>query len=154
MYEYEDSCSIQLVSTSKLIIKIHNESMEFDETDKPKFDNTLGETVVEYSGLSVGDNSMRSWAKASYKPKAYSELHYHQDRIEDYYIISGHAKVIIDGEEHHLSCGDHIQILPEQEHKVVNESTQEELKLIVKCVPAWIKEDFHLAQTKTFRKSF
>lgn len=153
MYEYKDGCSVQLTSSDKLIVKIHNESIEFDKTDK-EFDNNLGETVLEYSGLSVGDNSERSWAKASYKPAAYSELHFHDERTEDYYIVSGHAKVILDGGEHHLFPGDHIQIPPRQQHQVFNESTQEELTLVVKCAPAWIRDDFHLVQNNTMRKTF
>ena len=152
MYEYQDGCSIKFVSSVKLIVEFKNELFEFDESDKPNFDNGLGESVIEYTGLCVDNNPIQSWGKATYTPEAYSKLHYHQERTEDYYIIDGQAKVMLDGEEYHLSRGDHIRILPGQLHQVFNESAQEELKLIVKCVPAWIKEDFHLAQT--FRKTF
>lgn len=148
MHAYSDGHVIRLCSDDKVIIEHNGVSLEFNKINKPSFDNGAGETVVEYTGLSVDGNQMQSWANASYNPEACSQLHYHQQRTEDYYIISGHATVMLDGEEHHLSPGKHIRILPQQQHQVINESKHEKLNLIVKCAPAWIQEDFHPVKSK------
>jgi mannose-6-phosphate isomerase-like protein (cupin superfamily) len=144
VYTYSDGQTIELYPDNKISIKRNIESLEFNEINKPQFDNGHGETVVEYTGLCADGKQKESWGKASYNPESFSQLHYHQERTEDYYIVSGNATVIIDSQEHHLTAGSHIRINPMQQHQVINASKQENLQLIVKCVPAWVREDFHL----------
>lgn len=84
------------------------------------------------------------FVKAFYAPKVKSHLHYHKERTEDYYIISGKAKVIVDTKEHYLRASSHLKVLPNQQHQVLNESDIDGLCLIVKCSPAWIPQDFNL----------
>ncbi len=153
IFTYEDGCQIKLLQDEKIIIKLHDELLEFNEVNKTVFTNDTGESVIEYSGLCVDGNQKRSWAKASYKPKAYSQLHYHQYRTEDYYIISGCAIVVIDNEKYHLTPGKQIQILPGKHHQVINE-LEEELKLIVSCTPSWILEDFHVVQANDLKYGY
>jgi mannose-6-phosphate isomerase-like protein (cupin superfamily) len=104
---------------------------------------------VEYTGMSVDQNQLRSWAKATYDPNGSSQLHYHEEQTEDYYITSGSGIAMVDGKEMPLFPGVHIRINPFQQHQVINNSDKEELILIVKCAPAWQVHDLHLVQTRT-----
>ncbi len=138
---FSDHCSIQMLSENGVSIIDNAECLEFDIKDKPVFVSETGETVIEYSGLASDKNAERTWAIASYRANGYSPLHYHRERTEIYYIISGSAKVIIDGHENFLSLGENIQIFPGQTHQVHNASSEGELKLIVKCTPSWVVVD-------------
>jgi mannose-6-phosphate isomerase-like protein (cupin superfamily) len=105
---------------------------------------------VEYTGVTTDKNQLRSWAKATYEPNGSSELHYHQEQTEDYYIISGSGTLMLDSEKLILSPGTHFRINPLQQHQVINNSDKEELILLVKCTPAWQIQDLHLVQTRSF----
>ncbi len=150
---FADGCVIQLLPDKSIVIKDQDESLAFDEKDKPEFSSDTGEIVLEYSGLASDHNEARSWARAHYQEGGYSPSHYHQERTEIYYIRKGEAKVIIDENEYQLKKGDCIQILPGQEHQVFNVSAQGELELIVKCTPAWIIGDFCVAQDSTSKQN-
>jgi mannose-6-phosphate isomerase-like protein (cupin superfamily) len=113
---------------------------------KPQFDNGLGETVVEISGLAVDERNDRSWAIANYRLGSYSRLHYHEERTEDYFITAGIAEVIVDGQKHLLHAGETIRILPRQAHQVINVGN-EPLNLVVRCVPAWVVNDQHFIES-------
>lgn len=130
--------------TSSITIRINNSVLLYDEKNKPVFDSTTGETVIEYTGLATDKNPACSWAKATYRPNGSSPAHHHKNNTEDYYIVSGQATVIIDNVSRILGPGEHIRIEPKQIHQVINESSDKELILIVKCVPAWTINDFHL----------
>lgn len=145
-YEYSDGCSVKIHPDEKVMIELDNECYSFEEENKPVFSYETGETVIEYTGIAADGKQDQSWAKANYKPKAYSVLHFHNFLTEDYYIIHGQATVIINDKKYHLTSGDHVQIKPGQKHQVNNESDTEELVLIVRCRTAWNKEDYNIIQ--------
>lgn len=127
-----------------LIVKDGDEVLTLNAEEKPHFKTDTGEDVVEYTGLATDQNADRSWARAEFAPGGYSPGHLHKERTEDYYVIEGQAKVIIDGVVHELSVADHIKIKPNQVHQVVNASEKDKLVIIVKCAAAWVPDDYHV----------
>lgn len=120
-----------------------SESLILDDTDKPHFVNeATGETVIEYTGLATDKRADRSWAHAIFKKDGGSPKHYHNEREEFYYIISGQAKIVIDDVVSILSKGEFVHIQPKQHHQVFSIG-DDPLEMLVKCSPAWIFEDQH-----------
>lgn len=116
--------------------------------DKKIYANSCGEYVVELSGLSSDDkNGNRSWAIAYFDPMGHSKKHYHKIGRETYYVLSGVAEVIIDGETRILKSGHQITIEPEQHHQVKCLDSVVQLMMAVKCVPSWVPEDQHFVDT-------
>lgn len=62
--------------------------------------------------------------------------HYHEVIEEIYYISAGSGILFIDGKEKRVVKGDAIVIRPGERHSIRND-TEEELRLIVTCTPAW-----------------
>ena len=146
---------MSLSNEGELCIQLPGEMLVFDDQDKPIFHNTNGESVTEYSGLASDGNEMRSWAKAIFQTNGFSELHYHHEHTENYYIIEGQAQVTLDDVVYTLSVGDSITIPPGVHHQVSNISAENEsLVLIVKCEPAWTVNDFHLVDAPSISKRF
>ena len=143
-FEYEDGVVIEKPAEKSLTFTHAGKSLAFDETGKPKFVYDTGEEVVEFSGIAVGDTHDESLAIARYRPLSASNLHEHHHHVEDYYILAGKAKVMVDGKAHMLSPGETITIQSNQVHRVINPSEDEPLMLFVKCMPAWVPEDYHL----------
>lgn len=141
-----NQCIIDFPSNEHIEIITPDEALLFNEREKRRvFDNGRGESVIEYSGLESDGNGVRSFAKATYQPEGYSQLHYHSVCTENYYILDGKARVILDGVSHELSVGDCITIPVQKSHEVHNiTSSSGLLILIVKCTPSWIAEDCHL----------
>mgnify|MGYP000465831742 CR=1 FL=1 len=142
-FQYQDGCTISLDSALSVDIKKKEEQYHFDEADKQKFDNGLGESVLEYSGLSVDYNPECSWARANYIPNGTSQLHFHREHTEEYYIIQGQLTVTVDQTEYRLLPGDYLKILANQQHFVCNQTT-DSAALIVKCTPAWTADDSNI----------
>lgn len=151
-WTFNDGCKIKsLGKDRKIRIKESGERLEYDETDKPAFKNDHGETVFEYSGNATDKNTNRSWAKAIFLPKGYSDPHHHKERTEDYYITAsetGKARIVVNGVNYDLSTGDHIRIHPHDVHTVINLSETNSLELLVKCVPSWIFQDVYFEKSK------
>ncbi len=141
-----NQCTVDLSRDGHISIITPDETLSFDELEERRvFDNNKGETVIEYSGLASDGNTDRSLAKATYQAGGFSQLHYHVERVEDYYILEGRAQVILDGIAHELSVGDCITIPAQKNHEVHNITTENGLLiLIVKCTPSWIVEDYNL----------
>lgn len=140
----DEKLSIQLCDDGKLHLQSADETLTFDEKDKPVFHNASGESVVEYTGLATDGNKARSWAKAIYQPNGCSQLHYHNERTENYYIVEGKANVTLNDTVHELSAGDTITIPAGARHQVKNISANNgSLVLIVKCEPAWTVDDLY-----------
>jgi mannose-6-phosphate isomerase-like protein (cupin superfamily) len=148
---FTDNSEIEIMSDGHVKIINNGEELEFNEVDKPVFKNETGERVIEYSGLATDHNQGRSWAIAHFEPKGSSVAHYHKIGVEDYYITSENADahITIDGNEHILTTGDHLRILPGQVHKVSNGSEDTALSLIVKCAPSWVFSDQYLPESDT-----
>ncbi len=139
-----DGCQMERISSEHYLLRNAEEVLYFDKKDKPVFQSGTGETVVELTGGAIDNNVKRSWAIASFIPGGYAPLHYHNVQAEDYYIVSGCAKVIIDDQKQIITSGETIIISPGQKHQVVNESEQNELILLVKCSPAWNVDYYYL----------
>lgn len=155
---YSDQCTIdlELLSKGKICIAIPGgETLLFDEQSKPIFSNDRGETVVEYTGLSSDGNTERSFAKATYQADGSSQLHYHDEHAENYYIIEGQARVTLNGIVYDLRTGENI-IIPAGEHHQVHNTTEQngQLVLIVKCTPSWTSKDFHLVDEPSYVPHF
>jgi mannose-6-phosphate isomerase-like protein (cupin superfamily) len=148
---FKDGSKITQITPTSIVIKIGNETLSYSEEGKPEFKNDKGESVIEYSGLATDGKSECSWAIAKFDPKGVSSLHFHNERTENYYVLSGKAKILLDGKEHILTAGDHLEILTRQQHQVINESDKEKLALVVKCEPAWIFQDSHVVNADNFQ---
>jgi mannose-6-phosphate isomerase-like protein (cupin superfamily) len=124
-FNYTDEYSIEFHSKDNFIIRIKDEYMESKQgSDKP-FTTETGEKVVEHSGLVADSNAERSVATAYFSSQGYSTLHFHKKSVEDYYIISGVAEVVINGESTKIESGGYIQIPPWKAHQVFNHSNTE-----------------------------
>ena len=63
-------------------------------------------------------------------------MHYHPVAEESYYILKGHAKMVLGQEEATLKPGQIVLIPPGTNHKIYN-AGKETLEFLVVCVPAW-----------------
>ena len=46
-------------------------------------------------------------------------LHFHEEKDEMFYLVSGHLKVILEDKEHELTPGDTLHISPGQQHRII-----------------------------------
>jgi mannose-6-phosphate isomerase-like protein (cupin superfamily) len=144
--DYSAQSFIRFHSNGDIEIKFPDEELRTNKMDKPLFDNTTGESVIELSGHASDHQTNRSWAFVCYQKNGYSQLHYHNKQTEIYYIIFGKARVTVNDNVYLLSPGESIVIYPQQSHQV--ESVGEEnLEMIVKCTPAWDAADQHFVGT-------
>jgi len=147
--KYKDECVIKFLSgkRNRVSISHNNKKYIFNETDKKRFDQQSGESVIEYTGIETDGNTKQSWAIARFKPGGKSLPHYHSSRTEEYYITAGQGAVILDGKVCELKKGDHLKISPNSKHQVLNKSKNETLELIVSCTPSWTPKDFHILES-------
>lgn len=108
-----------------------------DKIDKP-FESASGELVYEMIGRPehLGGTTGHSLGYVVIPPKGSSELHYHPQAEETYYILKGNATIMIDGKRHSLSPGDAVLIEPDEQHQIFP-NDKENLEFIVVCAPAW-----------------
>lgn len=71
-----------------------------------------------------------------------SDEHYHKEREESYYVISGSGKVIIDGVESSIQRGSLVYTKPNEKHSFINEGEDDFIYLII-TAPYWVPEDSH-----------
>jgi mannose-6-phosphate isomerase-like protein (cupin superfamily) len=96
-----------------------------------------GESVREYFGKTVGPGGVRhSLARITISPGGSSLKHSHPEAEESYFVLSGEARIVIDGEESPLGKGDGVLIAPNREHQIFNDGA-EDLEFIAVCVPPW-----------------
>jgi mannose-6-phosphate isomerase-like protein (cupin superfamily) len=111
-------------------------------TRKDKIENPFvsksGERVYEMIGrpTRLGGATKHSFGYAVISPNRSSELHYHPDAEETYYIMKGTGRLVIDGTEYKVRQGDAILISPPEKHQIFCEG-DDELEFIVVCAPAW-----------------
>ncbi|MGZ3746576.1 MAG: cupin domain-containing protein [Pseudobdellovibrionaceae bacterium] len=72
--------------------------------------------------------------------KLSSDPHFHKEREESYFIISGYGIAEIDDQIIQLKPGDLIFAKPRMQHKFIN-TTEEPLRYMVITAPTWIPED-------------
>lgn len=104
------------------------------------FASTHGEVVYELLGAAAKNSQQHSLAQIVIPPGKASRKHYHPVAEESYYILSGMARVEIDGEIATLSPGDSVVLLPHQVHQISN-AGEDDLVLLAVCVPPWTPDN-------------
>ena len=89
--------------------------------------------------------TQQSLAEARVPPGASTTPHYHPRTEEIYYILSGQARIRIEGEVQDIGPGDAIAIPPGSIHTITNSGT-EVLKFLCCCAPGYEHEDTILAE--------
>ncbi|MET0220254.1 MAG: cupin domain-containing protein [Tardiphaga sp.] len=97
----------------------------------------MGETITEMIGQTGGSRSERhSVAYAVIPPGRFARRHYHPAAEESYHVLQGTGWVELGDEVRSLSAGESLLIPEGVPHKIANGS-DEDLVVIVVCVPAW-----------------
>jgi mannose-6-phosphate isomerase-like protein (cupin superfamily) len=99
-----------------------------------------GEIVYELLGAGAGGSEAHSVAQVVLPPGKASLKHYHPLAEESYTILSGTARIEIDGERATLGPGDSVAIRPPQMHQIFNDGGADLVFLAV-CVPAWTPDN-------------
>jgi mannose-6-phosphate isomerase-like protein (cupin superfamily) len=108
-----------------------------DKVKKPR-ENPTGERIYEMigRGKELGEATRHSFAYVVIPPNCSSQLHYHPEDEETYYILKGEARLIINGKEYNVCQGDAILINPPERHRIFANGN-EDLEFVVVCAPAW-----------------
>ena len=99
-----------------------------------------GEIVFELFGSAAGHSAEHSLAQIVIPPGKGSLKHYHPEAEESYYILSGSAEMLLDGETATLRPGDNVVIRPPQVHQITN-AGPDDLVLLAVCVPPWTPDN-------------
>lgn len=102
--------------------------------------NQGGERIQEVLGIQAGNVNSHSIAEITIPPGGAAMPHYHKLTEESYFLLSGAATLIIQGEKLSLAAGDTVLIEPGETHQIMN-NDEEELVFIAVCVPAWQPDD-------------
>jgi mannose-6-phosphate isomerase-like protein (cupin superfamily) len=102
----------------------------------PEFTSPTGELGHELGGLTTGGLTQHSLAYITVPPGVQSPKHYHPAVEESYYILSGQARMVVDGESQQVGPGQMIAIGLNQVHQIFNESDSP-LVMLVTCAPPW-----------------
>lgn len=100
------------------------------------FESPHGEVVREVGGNAVGGTQDHSVAHITLQPHAASLKHYHPEVEESYYMLTGQARLVMDGESYTLHPGDLVAIRPRQVHQIFN-AGDTPITFIAICVPPW-----------------
>ena len=76
------------------------------------------------------------------KVGASSTPHFHRDREESYFVLSGDGEAVMDGQRVEVSAGVLLASRPGQRHHFVNTGSMP-LRYLVFTAPSWIPEDSH-----------
>ncbi len=95
-----------------------------------------GETVRELGGHTAGGLAEHSVAHITLPPGVSSLKHFHPEVEESYYVLTGIARVEIDGQTRRLVPGQLVAIRPSEVHQVFND-TDDDVALLVTCTPPW-----------------
>jgi mannose-6-phosphate isomerase-like protein (cupin superfamily) len=104
------------------------------------FGSPHGEIVFELIGNAAGGSQAHSMAKIVIPPGKASRKHYHPVAEESYFILTGTARMEMNGEVITLSSGDSVMIPPPQVHQISN-AGEKDLVLLAICVPAWTPDN-------------
>lgn len=104
------------------------------------FSSDHGEVVYELMGHAAGGSQAHSVAHIVLPSGKASRKHYHPVAEESYYILSGKARVEIDGKSAELHPGDSIAIPATCVHQIFNPGDSE-LAFLAICVPAWTPDN-------------
>lgn len=73
-------------------------------------------------------------------PGRSSDPHFHKEREESYYFISGDGKAIVGDQEHQINSGTLIYASPMEKHEFLNTGTTP-MRYLVITAPSWIPQD-------------
>jgi ethanolamine utilization protein EutQ len=108
--------------------------------DCPPVPSDHGETVYELLGNAAGGADRHSLAHIELAPGKASLKHYHPEAEESYYILSGTARLVIDGETRTLVPGQAVAIPPPMAHQILNDGP-DPLHFLAICAPAWTPDN-------------
>jgi len=108
--------------------------------DAVPFVTTDGSTIRSLLDLSVAPVVSHSLAEATLPPGTATDRHHHAVSEEMYYVISGHGRMEIDGDERHITVGDAVLIPAGAWHQITNEAAAD-LVFLCTCSPPWSAED-------------
>jgi len=104
--------------------------------DVTPFESPHGEVVRELGGAVDDSLIQHSVAHITLKPHSASLKHYHPEAEESYVMLSGQARVVIDGETQLLNVGDMVAIKSPQVHQIFND-TDQDVVFLAMCAPPW-----------------
>jgi mannose-6-phosphate isomerase-like protein (cupin superfamily) len=113
----------------------------FNKSTTPTKLSENGMSIYELVGRTLEPSTNRhSVAEVLIPPGKSSRRHYHPQAEKTYYVIQGTGLLQIDDASSTISSGDAILIPAQRANKVFNRG-DEDLLLIVICVPAWEPSD-------------
>lgn len=112
-----------------------------DKIEKP-FLSGSGERVYELLGgpEHIGGAKGHSFSHVVLPVGCASRPHYHPIAEETYYILSGCARMLLDGRELMLCPGDALLINTGERHHIFN-AGESELEFIAVCSPPWTADN-------------
>jgi len=69
-----------------------------------------------------------------------SESHFHKEREESYFFLSGYGEAIVSGQTLEIKAGDLIHTMPGERHQFINIG-KEVLRYLIVTAPPWVPED-------------
>lgn len=105
---------------------------------KDPFINPTGEKIYEMIGRpgTLGGSRAHSFGHVVIPKGCSSRHHYHPVAEETYYLLAGRARMVVDDNEHILTPGDAVLIMPPEKHQIFSIG-DDDLEFIVVCAPAW-----------------
>ena len=102
----------------------------------------LGEVIYEMIGSpeNIGGTIKHSFVHVTIPPEKLSGAHYHKVSEETYYILSGKARMIVDGVEFFLLPHQACLIMPGEIHQIFNDE-DENLEFLTVSAPAFDPTD-------------
>jgi mannose-6-phosphate isomerase-like protein (cupin superfamily) len=96
------------------------------------------------SGKAQEQGSFEKHTVAIVKLPAGSRLdqHFHKEREESYFILSGSGSITVDGKQTQVGPGDLVSVAPRETH-LLEASQNQPLEYVVVTAPAWTLEDVH-----------
>jgi len=91
---------------------------------------------------SSGEAKEQTVALVSLLPGKFSDAHFHKEREESYFFLTGHGIAEVASVSIEIKAGDLIFTSPGEMHRFINTGSVD-LKYLVFTAPAWIPEDSH-----------
>jgi mannose-6-phosphate isomerase-like protein (cupin superfamily) len=116
------------------------------ESPDPLYDEPTGTVVYTMIGKSYGEEAVTNNHSVSYvvmpKKSGWFRTHYHKVTEETYHVLSGQARVIVDGKEVTVSPGQALLIMPNEVHSLCNDQDTD-LEFLAICSPPASPDDHH-----------
>ncbi|MGX6448354.1 cupin domain-containing protein [Patulibacter sp. S7RM1-6] len=120
--------------------------------DATPFVTKDGSTIREVAGPVSLPSVHQSLAEATVPPGGATTEHRHHATEELYFFTRGEGRLRLDGEEQEVRPGDCVVIPPGVAHKLLNDSTTDELALLCCCAPPYSDDDTELLEPEVDRR--